>query len=190
MRGRVRIVARRTIPKGLNHSAQCCAPALHWVNVPNHFINSEGVESFRHPFMKPRWGFDFFMVTTRRSSFLATPGWMMKSRWDFSIAPSARHHCRTTTQPKFQSLREERGRPACSVRRRAGHLAVSQHFSQTPFRETRNGATGTVALPVIHRVAPLARHPCRTTIQTKFSLCAGSAGVPPAVSGVAPDTLR
>jgi hypothetical protein len=24
----------RTIPKGLNHSAQCCAPALHWVRVP------------------------------------------------------------------------------------------------------------------------------------------------------------
>jgi hypothetical protein len=46
----------QTIQKELNHSAQCCAPALHWVNVANKSINSEGVELFYHLFDEtPLW---------------------------------------------------------------------------------------------------------------------------------------
>ena len=64
----------RTIPKGLNHSAQCCAPALRWVNVPNNSSTLKELNHFAIRLIKPRWGFDFYMVITRRSSFLATPG--------------------------------------------------------------------------------------------------------------------
>ena len=38
----------------------------------------------------------------------------------------------------------ERGRPACCARRRAEHVSMRGHL---PVRETRTGATGTVALP-------------------------------------------
>jgi hypothetical protein len=47
---------------------------LRWVNVPNHSSTLKGLDHTVTDLLKPRWGFDFILTFTRRSSFLATPG--------------------------------------------------------------------------------------------------------------------
>ena len=47
---------------------------LRWVNVPNHSSTLKELNHAVTDLIKPRWGFDYILSVTRRSSFLATPG--------------------------------------------------------------------------------------------------------------------